>query len=614
MPDVRPARRPRHWASRTSLPRLVRLALALLLGAVGALPPAGGSVYAQADPCAEPNNGFNNACFVGSATPSVQGFISQPNDVDAYKFEIQAPLADVRIELGSLPADYDLHLFSGNAGFVTESVVSGLGSDRLELPLFRGTYFVFINSAQGQAAADRPYSLSIAVNAQSGPRPGLAGDPCPEPNGANESACPITPGRLAFGSIADSEDVDFFKFDVAEADSRVTIALGDVPAGFLFSLYKASGELEGTTDSFSTLIGRVQPGSYFVELTRQEGDGYPTPYELLVTLTPPALAPVAGSNDPCPEPNDENDKACSIGTAAPAVGFISNPADIDRYRFEVPGGPHWVHLELVDLPADYDLEVQDSADVSLAATHNSGTFPEALDLLLEPGAYFVPIYSLVAQGSDERPYRLNLSMVPAGSGARPAATVLFADNFNAVGTHFSYQASTPDRFEVGTYDGEYVVTLHHARADHSSEEHDEPAHTDLADFQLDLDARLTRLPREDGGFTVSFRWQDDLNTYELYVDVAKAGGPGSAKLVRWVAGEGTELTGWVESGAIKTGSESNHVSVRAVGSDLAVSINGQPVLQARDSTFSSGDLALGAITWDEPTEARFDNLIVVPPR
>ena len=65
---------------------------------------------------------------------------------------------------------------------------------------------------------------------------------------------------------------------------------------------------------------------------------------------------------------------------------------------------------------------------------------------------------------------------------------------------------------------------------------------------------------------------------------------------------------------IKTGTESNHVTIRAAGPDLGVSINGQPVLQARDGTFASGDIALGAITWDEPAEARFDNLIAVPAR
>ena len=597
--------------TRLSAPIAVRaLVVALMVAVLVPLHPT--SARAQADPCQEPNNGFNNACYIGAGAPTVQGFISRSNDVDAYRFEIQAPLAEVRIELGDLPADYDLHLFSGNAGILGESVNQGLSPDTLELPLFRGIYFVFVNSAQGQAAADRPYTLSVAMSPQVGERPGLSGDLCPEPNDGDNPACSLSPGRLAFGAIQDDEDVDLFKFDVVEPDSRVTVAIGEAPEGFLIALYKENGELEGSADSFSTLVGRLQPGQYYVVLTRIVGEEYPTPYELLVTVTPPALAPVAGSNDPCPEPNDDNATACSFGTAAPAIGYISNPADIDRYTFEVPGGPHWVHLELVDLPADLDLEIQDSAEVSLASTHNRGTFPEALDLLLEPGVYFVPVYSLVAQGSDEQPYRLNVSMVPIGSG-RPTASVLFADNFSAPASHFSHQAGDPDRYEVGTYDGEYVVTLHHASGGRS-EEHDEAGGADLADFELDLDARVTRSPTENGGFTVSFRWLNDGNTYELYVDVANQGGPGAAKLTRWVGGQVSDLTDWVESPSIKTGSESNHVTIRAVGPELSVAINGQPLLQARDETFQSGDIALGAITWDQPTEARFDNLIAVPPR
>lgn len=597
--------------TRSIPPKVVRALVAVLLVG-GLLPLHSTAARAQADPCEEPNNGFNNACYVGAGAPTVQGFISQASDVDAYRFEVQVPVAQVRIELAGLPADYDLHLFSGNAGFLGESINQGLSADTLDLPLFRGTYFVFVNSAQGQAAPARPYTLTVATSSLEGERPGLSGDPCPEPNDGDDSACAVSPGRLAFGAIQDGEDADTLRFEVAEPDSRVTVGIGEAPEGFLIELYRESGELEGSADSFSTLVGRLQPGPYFVVLSRTADDGYPTPYELLVTVTSPALAPVAGSSDPCPEPNDDNATACSFGTAAPAIGYISNPADIDRYSFEVPGGPHWVHLELVDLPADYDLEVQSSAEVSLASSHNRSTFPEVLDLVLDPGTYFVPIYSLVAQGSDEQPYRLNLSMVPMGSG-RPAASVLFADNFSVAEAHFSHQAGDPDRYEVGTYDGEYVVTLHHA-SDGRSEEHDEPGNTDLADFELELDARVTRPPSDNGGFTVSFRWQNDGNTYELYADVANEGGPGAAKLAKWVDGTVTDLTQWVKSDAIKVGSESNHVKIRAVGSELSVALNGQPLLQTHDESFKSGDIALGAITWDQPTEARFDNLIAVPPR
>src|SRR6476659_2461965 len=87
-------------------------AVALLLSLFPPLVPS--PALSQADPCPEPNNGFNNACFIGPRTPTVQGFIASATDVDAYKFQIGDPVAQVHIELSNLPADYDLYLFDNS--------------------------------------------------------------------------------------------------------------------------------------------------------------------------------------------------------------------------------------------------------------------------------------------------------------------------------------------------------------------------------------------------------------------------------------------------------------------------------------------------------------------
>ncbi|MCC7105378.1 MAG: PPC domain-containing protein [Chloroflexi bacterium] len=567
---------------------------------------------AQADPCPEPNNGFNNACFIGPAAPIVQGFISDAGDVDAYKFEVAVPLAQVEILLTNLPEDYDLHMFTGNAAYMGESVKQGNQPDAINLSLFRGTYFVFVNSSHGGFSPNRAYALSIAAQ-PTNDRPGLAGDPCPDPNDGFERACPVTPGTLAFANLASADDVDAYRFDVPEGDSRVTVALGDVPGDFVFGMYKADGTEMSHSDSTSTLIGRVDPGTYFVKVGRQGGEPNPAPYELLVTVTPPAFAPAARSSDPCPEPNDENEAACSLGTGAPAIGFISNPFDIDRYKFEVTGARTWVHLDLTELPADYELEVQAAPDgTSLATSHNSGTFPEAIDVDLDPGTYIVVVYSLQGGASDEKPYKLTLGMSDPSGGPAANANVYFADNFNSVNAHFTSESRNLEAYEVGYYDGEYVVRLHHDATNDQTYEGDEPAGADLLDFQLDLDARVTRLPAQHGGFTVLFRYADDSNTYELYVDTVNEGGAGAVSLSKFVEGKLTNLSKWADSPAIKTGSQPNHVTIRAVGDQLTVAINGQQLISARDGTYKRGDIALGVVSWDQPSEVRFDNVLVTP--
>jgi hypothetical protein len=582
--------------------------LVLVTGQVGRPPIA----RAQADPCPEPNNGFNTACFVGSASPTVQGYISAPDDVDAYKFQVDVPLAQVQLELSGLPADYDLHLFDTDSASLSESINVGLAPDVLDQMMVRGTYFVFVDSPLDQFDPGQPYSLTVRVAPLAGARPGLLSDSCSAAHATLEQACPITPGQLAVGALQDDQSGAFYRFDVPTAGSLITVRAGDVPADFTLTLSDAAGaELDhGTGDS--TLSHRVDPGTYFAHVARQGGEPRPAPFELMVTVTPPNVARPAKQRDACPEPNDDATSACELSNGAALQGYIAVPNDTDVYHFKVDGGPAQVHLELTDLPRDYDLEIHDPAQTVLDYSHNSDLMPEAIDLQLDPGDYFALVYTSQAQSEDQRPYTMALSMVPAASGTRPSATVLFADNFNHRGLHFAEDADD-DRYEVGYYDGEYVVKLHQSGTLDGVEEQGELAGVELADFQLDLDAHMTELPTECGGLVVHFRWQENGDGYELYVETVHNGGQGAASLSRFNGGQLTDLVPWTDSEAIKTGGQPNHVTIRANGDSLDVLINGQPVLSARDSSFPRGDLGLGAFTCDHPTEVRFDNLLAIPP-
>jgi len=50
------------------------------------------------------------------------------------------------------------------------------------------------------------------------------------------------------------------------------------------------------------------------------------------------------------------------------------------------------------------------------------------------------------------------------------------------------------------------------------------------------------------------------------------------------------------------------------GPTLALFVNGQRLVTVEDSTFTRGDVALTATTYeDEPVEVHFDNLVVYSP-
>ena len=73
---------------------------------------------------------------------------------------------------------------------------------------------------------------------------------------------------------------------------------------------------------------------------------------------------------------------------------------------------------------------------------------------------------------------------------------------------------------------------------------------------------------------------------------------------------------WQPSTAIKPGMAINHIAVTCAGSQLKLEVNSKVLFDGKDSTFTEGDIGLGAATYDSnntPTEVHFDNLAVSAP-
>src|SRR5215218_3752705 len=65
------------------------------------------------DVCPEPNGAFQAACYLGAGVDTV-GFISRPDDVDAYRFETRDFGIRVQLALPDRPYPYRLSLVSYN--------------------------------------------------------------------------------------------------------------------------------------------------------------------------------------------------------------------------------------------------------------------------------------------------------------------------------------------------------------------------------------------------------------------------------------------------------------------------------------------------------------------
>lgn len=117
------------------------------------LPPCDADYY-------EPNNTFDIAPYIPIAS-YIQAFICPPGDVDFYRFYAAADQS-IAIDLSSLPADYDLFLWSPARLEVAHSWNSGTA---IEYILYRapvsGEYRVEVRPVLGQWSGVDPYDLRV---------------------------------------------------------------------------------------------------------------------------------------------------------------------------------------------------------------------------------------------------------------------------------------------------------------------------------------------------------------------------------------------------------------------------------------------------------------------
>lgn len=132
------------------------------------------------------------------------------------------------------------------------------------------------------------------------------------------------------------------------------------------------------------------------------------------------------------------------------------------------------------------------------------------------------------------------------------------------------------------------------------------------DFELELDA--TQIAGDlESSFGVIFRLQEPAQFYRFDIT-----GSGLFVVERHDLDGGWTrfVEGWEVSEAINQGLHAvNHLKVVAVGSALSFYVNDTLLLQATDSSFGGGSIALDAGTFGRPgLQVVFDNVVVSSPR
>jgi len=127
---------------------------------------------------------------------------------------------------------------------------------------------------------------------------------------------------------------------------------------------------------------------------------------------------------------------------------------------------------------------------------------------------------------------------------------------------------------------------------------------------IEVDATQVSGPANDNNdYGVACREQGNGDGYYLLIS-----GDGGYAILKAKGDDFEPLVDWTPSDAVRQGNATNHIRAICDGSHLVLFVNGQRLATAEDNTFTSGDIALTATSYeDEPTEIHFDNLVVNKP-
>ena len=189
--------------------------------------------------------------------------------------------------------------------------------------------------------------------------------------------------------------------------------------------------------------------------------------------------------------------------------------------------------------------------------------------------------------------------------AAPApAGILFQDDFSDPDS--GWEVGDYDTGSVGYKSGAYFVT---SAGDGNTMWG--VANRSFDDLFIEVDTTQISSPANNNNdYGVVCREQGDGAGYYMLIS-----GDGYYAILVKAAGRDFEpLVDWTQSDIIRQGNATNHIRAVCDGSTLALFVNGQRLATAEDDTFSRGDIALTATSYeDEPTEMHFDSLVVRQP-
>jgi uncharacterized repeat protein (TIGR02543 family) len=197
----------------------------------------------------------------------------------------------------------------------------------------------------------------------------------------------------------------------------------------------------------------------------------------------------------------------------------------------------------------------------------------------------------------------NKSLTAHFDSSSTVPEVLFSDNFSHETTIWhTYSDETGSCF----YEDGWLHLIHYSN---STIYYITEAHQYFTDFVLEVETKLVG-GTDHNWHMVACRFEGVRNYYEFCISAE-----GYYEIAQWVDDTLTSLVQRTYSSYIHQGQDVvNLIRIECIGSTLSLSVNGHLLDEIIDSTFSGGDIGLGAYSHEDTyTEIAFDNIVVTGP-
>ena len=190
---------------------------------------------------------------------------------------------------------------------------------------------------------------------------------------------------------------------------------------------------------------------------------------------------------------------------------------------------------------------------------------------------------------------------PPRATPMPEAELPWGDDFSQLGV---WQAESDAAAQVGTQDG--VMRIYVAAPNQLAWS---SAGREFSDFYLAVEATQFAGP-DDNEYGVLVRMQDPDHFYRFSIS-----GDGYYMVSKYDGETWEPLNGdWTLSDSIHTGTATNLLEVICQGATMTFLVNGEQLVQVKDTDYSRGNVGLYAGSFFEPgVEVHFDNLRVEEP-